>query len=126
MLKAAAGGGGKGMRLVEREKEFVQNFERARGEAKSAFGDDRVYLEKYIVKPRHIEFQMLADAHGNVIHLGERECSIQRRHQKLIEESPSVILTPELRREMGEAAIALSSMQNMKAPEQWSFSSVKT
>ncbi len=107
LLKAAAGGGGRGMRQVEREDDLLQNLERARHEAKSAFGDDRVYLEKYIVKPRHIEFQLLADAHGNVIHLGERECSIQRRHQKLIEESPSVILTPELRHEMGEAAIAL-------------------
>ncbi len=107
LLKAAAGGGGRGMRLVERESELLQNLERARDEAKNAFGDDRVYLEKYIVKPRHIEFQLLADAYGNAIHLGERECSIQRRHQKLIEESPSVILTPELRREMGEAAIAL-------------------
>jgi acetyl-CoA carboxylase biotin carboxylase subunit len=107
LLKAAAGGGGRGMRLVERESELLQNLERARDEAKNAFGDDRVYLEKYIVKPRHIEFQLLADAHGNAIHLGERECSIQRRHQKLIEESPSVILTPELRRQMGDAAISL-------------------
>ncbi len=107
LLKAAAGGGGRGMRLVERESDLLQNLERAREEAKNAFGDDRVYLEKYIVKPRHIEFQMLADAHGNVIHLCERECSIQRRHQKLIEEAPSAILTPELRKEMGEAAIAL-------------------
>ena len=107
LLKAAAGGGGKGMRLVEREEEMAQSLDRARGEAKSAFGDDRVYIEKYIARPRHIEFQILADAHGNVIHLGERECSIQRRHQKLIEESPSVIMTPELRREMGEAAITL-------------------
>jgi acetyl-CoA carboxylase, biotin carboxylase subunit len=107
LLKAAAGGGGRGMRLVERESELLQNLERARDEAKNAFGDDRVYLEKYIVKPRHIEFQLLADAHGNAIHLGERECSIQRRHQKLIEESPSVVLTPKLRREMGEAAISL-------------------
>lgn len=107
LLKAAAGGGGRGMRQVEQEEELLQNLEQARHEAKNAFGDDRVYLEKYIVKPRHIEFQLLADAHGNVIHLGERECSIQRRHQKLIEESPSVILTPELRREMGEAAITL-------------------
>ena len=107
LLKAAAGGGGRGMRLVERESDLLQNLERARDEAKNAFGDDRVYLEKYIIKPRHIEFQILADAHGNVIHLGERECSIQRRHQKLIEESPSVVLTPELRQEMGEAAVTL-------------------
>ena len=107
LLKAAAGGGGKGMRLVEREEDLISSLERARGEAKSAFGDDRVYLEKYIVKPRHIEFQVLADSQGNVIHLGERECSIQRRHQKLVEESPSVVLTSELRKEMGEAAIEL-------------------
>ncbi len=107
LLKAAAGGGGRGMRLVDRESDLLQNLERARHEAKSAFGDDRVYLEKYIIKPRHIEFQILADSHRNVIHLGERECSIQRRHQKLIEESPSVVLTPELRREMGDAAVTL-------------------
>ncbi len=107
LLKAAAGGGGKGMRMVEREEDLLQSLERARGEANSAFGDDRVYLEKYILKPRHIEFQVLADRHGNAIHLGERECSIQRRHQKLLEESPSSVLTPELRREMGEAAIEL-------------------
>jgi len=112
LLKAAAGGGGKGMRLVEREEEVAQSLERARGEAKSAFGDDRVYIEKFIAEPRHIEFQILADAHGSVIHLGERECSIQRRHQKLIEESPSVIMTPELRHEMGDAAIALVKHAN--------------
>ncbi len=107
LLKAAAGGGGKGMRLVEHDNDLAESLERACGEAKSAFGDDRVYLERYIVRPRHIEFQVLADSYGNVIHLGERECSIQRRHQKLVEESPSVIMTPELRREMGEAAIEL-------------------
>jgi len=112
LLKAAAGGGGKGMRLVEREEEMAQSLERAQGEAKSAFGDERVYLEKYIAHPRHIEFQILADARGNVVHLGERECSIQRRHQKLVEESPSVIMAPELRREMGEAAIALVKHAN--------------
>ena len=107
LLKAAAGGGGKGMRLVEREEDLASSLERARGEALSAFGDARVYIEKYIVKPRHIEIQVLADGHGNVVHLGERECSIQRRHQKLIEESPSPIMTPELRKEMGEAAVTL-------------------
>jgi acetyl-CoA carboxylase biotin carboxylase subunit len=107
LLKAAAGGGGKGMRLVERDEDLAASLERARGEALSAFGDDRVYIEKYIVKPRHIEIQVLADAHGNVVHLGERECSIQRRHQKLIEESPSVIMTSELRKQMGEAAVEL-------------------
>jgi acetyl-CoA carboxylase biotin carboxylase subunit len=107
LLKAAAGGGGKGMRLVEREEELLPSWERARGEALSAFGDGRVYLEKYIIHPRHIEFQVLADSHGNVVHLGERECSIQRRHQKLIEESPSPIMTPALRKEMGDAATQL-------------------
>jgi acetyl-CoA carboxylase, biotin carboxylase subunit len=107
LLKAAAGGGGRGMRIVQHEEDLLPNLERARGEAKSAFGDDRVYLEKYIEKPRHIELQILADRHGNVIHLGERECSIQRRHQKLIEESPSSVLTESMRREMGEAAIEL-------------------
>jgi acetyl-CoA carboxylase biotin carboxylase subunit len=107
LLKAAAGGGGKGMRLVEREEDLLASLERAQGEARTAFGDDRVYIEKYIIRPRHIEFQVLADSHGNVIHLGERECSIQRRHQKLVEEAPSAIMTPELRREMGEAAVAL-------------------
>ncbi len=107
LIKAAAGGGGKGMRRVDREEDLANSLERARGEANSAFGDDRVYIEKYILQPRHIEFQILADSLGNVIHLGERECSIQRRHQKLIEEAPSVIMTPELRREMGEAAVTL-------------------
>jgi acetyl-CoA carboxylase, biotin carboxylase subunit len=107
LLKAAAGGGGKGMRIVAMESEIEQNLERAKSEALSAFGDDRVYIEKYIVSPRHIEFQVLADRFGNVIHLGERECSIQRRHQKLVEESPSPVVTPELRREMGEAAVSL-------------------
>jgi len=107
LLKAAAGGGGKGMRRVDREEELLSSLERAKGEAKSAFGDDRVYVEKYVLQPRHIEFQILSDSHGNVVHLGERECSIQRRHQKLVEESPSAIMTEELRHEMGEAAVEL-------------------
>ncbi len=106
LIKAAAGGGGKGMRIVERPEDFAQAMERARGEAQSAFGDGRVFIEKYIQKPRHIEFQILADAHGNTVHLFERECSIQRRHQKVIEEAPSSVLTPEVRREMGAAAVA--------------------
>jgi acetyl-CoA carboxylase biotin carboxylase subunit len=107
LLKAAAGGGGKGMRVVEDPDVLLQSLERAKGEALTAFGDDRVYVEKYIIKPRHIEIQILADEHGNVVYLGERECSIQRRHQKLIEEAPSPIMTPALRKQMGEAAVAL-------------------
>jgi acetyl-CoA carboxylase biotin carboxylase subunit len=107
LLKAAAGGGGKGMRIVESEAGIPEAYLRAKSEALGAFGDDRVYIEKYIVRPRHIEFQILADAHGNAIHLGERECSIQRRNQKLVEESPSVALTESMRKEMGDAAISL-------------------
>ncbi|WP_412061603.1 acetyl-CoA carboxylase biotin carboxylase subunit [Rubrivirga sp. IMCC45206] len=105
LVKAAAGGGGKGMRVVERAADFAGAFERARSEAQSAFGDGRVYIEKYLVGPRHIEIQVLADAHGAVVHLFERECSIQRRHQKVIEEAPSAVLTPETRAAMGEAAV---------------------
>jgi acetyl-CoA carboxylase, biotin carboxylase subunit len=105
LIKASAGGGGKGMRIVDREEQFVEQMERATSEAKSAFGDGSVFIEKYITKPRHIEFQILGDQHGNVVHLFERECSIQRRHQKVIEEAPSSILTPEKRKLMGEAAI---------------------
>lgn len=106
MVKASAGGGGKGMRLVKNEKDIVSSVRAARSEAKSAFGDDAVYIEKYIESPHHIEFQILADQHGHVIHLFERECSVQRRHQKIIEETPSPILTPEIREEMGKAAVA--------------------
>lgn len=107
MLKAAAGGGGKGMRIVESESGIPEGLQRAKSEALSSFGDDRVYIEKYITSPRHIEFQILADSYGNAIHLGERECSIQRRNQKLIEESPSVVLSASMRKEMGDAAISL-------------------
>ena len=107
MLKAAAGGGGKGMRLVAAAADLEAAAERARGEARSAFGDDSVYLEKAIVRPRHVEIQVLADTHGNAVHLFERECSIQRRHQKVIEESPSPAVTPELRERMGSLALAL-------------------
>ncbi|TVR68514.1 MAG: acetyl-CoA carboxylase biotin carboxylase subunit [Marinilabiliales bacterium] len=106
MIKASAGGGGKGMRLVYEEKDFLGALGAARSESMASFGDDSVYIEKYITSPHHIEFQVLADSHGNVIHLCERECSIQRRHQKIVEETPSPIMTPELRREMGEKAIA--------------------
>jgi len=108
MLKAASGGGGKGLRLVESADELPSALARARSEAKGAFGDDSVYLEKAIVRPRHIEIQVLADSHGNTLHLFERECSIQRRHQKVIEESPSPLVTPELRSRMGALAVALS------------------
>jgi len=107
MLKAAAGGGGKGLRLVGSADELQGSLERARSEAQGAFGDDAVYLEKAIERPRHIEIQVLADHHGNAVHLFERECSIQRRHQKLVEESPSPFLTPELRERMGSLAMAL-------------------
>jgi len=107
ILKAAAGGGGRGMRIVYSEGEVASQFSTARQEAEKAFGDGSIYLEKYLVEPRHIEFQVFGDHHGHVIHLGERECSIQRRHQKLIEEAPSPALTPELRDQMGAAAVAL-------------------
>jgi acetyl-CoA carboxylase biotin carboxylase subunit len=105
MLKASAGGGGKGMRLCDGEAKFQSMYEGAQREAKSAFGDDAVYLEKAIVRPRHVEIQVFADTHGHVIHLGERDCSIQRRNQKVVEESPSPIMTPELRARMGEMAV---------------------
>ncbi len=107
MLKAAAGGGGKGLRVVASPAELDSAVARARSEAQSAFGDDRVYLEKAILRPRHIEIQVLADHHGHAVHLFERECSIQRRHQKVIEESPSPFVTPELRDRMGSLAVAL-------------------
>jgi acetyl-CoA carboxylase biotin carboxylase subunit len=106
LIKAAAGGGGKGMRVVHSAGEMREATESASREAKSAFGNGAIYLEKYLRQPRHVEFQILADAHGNVIHLLERECSIQRRHQKIIEETPSTSLTPKLREEMGKAAVA--------------------
>jgi len=105
LIKASAGGGGKGMRIVDSESQFEEQMERATSEAKSAFGDGSVFIEKYITKPRHIEFQILGDKHGNVVHLFERECSIQRRHQKVVEEAPSSILSEEKRRLMGAAAI---------------------
>lgn len=106
MLKASMGGGGKGMRLVRREDEVEELFTAARNEAIAAFGDDTVYVEKFLEEPHHIEFQVLGDCHGNVIHLCDRECSVQRRHQKIVEESPSPFLTPELRQRMGQAAVA--------------------
>ena len=106
LLKAAAGGGGKGMRVVREAKELEAGLDAARREARNAFGDDAVYVEKYIEGPRHVEIQVLADMHGTVLSLGERECSVQRRHQKMIEEAPSVAVSPELRRRMGETAVA--------------------
>ncbi len=105
LIKASAGGGGKGMRIVQNEEEFSEQMERAVSEAISAFGDGSVFIEKYVTKPRHIEFQIFGDQHGNVVHLFERECSIQRRHQKVVEEAPSSVLTPEIRKKMGEAAV---------------------
>jgi acetyl-CoA carboxylase biotin carboxylase subunit len=105
IIKAAAGGGGKGMRVARDADDFLRSFALARSEALSAFGNGDVYVEKYLLKPRHIEFQILGDSHGNVIHLGERDCSVQRRHQKLIEEAPSPAMTPELRQRMGDAAV---------------------
>ena len=105
LIKAAAGGGGKGMRVVENEKDVENQMKRAISEATSAFGDGSVFVEKYVSSPRHIEIQVMADSHGNIIHFFERECSIQRRHQKVVEEAPSAVLTPELREKMGQAAI---------------------
>ena len=112
MIKAAAGGGGRGMRKVESEEEFDASFAAAQREALAAFGDDRVYVEKFLDKPRHVEIQVFADAHGNCIHLFERECSVQRRHQKVIEESPSPILDEDLRRRMGEVAVRAARAVN--------------
>ncbi len=108
LVKASAGGGGKGMRIVENENEFEEQMKRAMSEAESAFGDSSVFIEKFVSSPRHIEIQVLADKHGNCVYLFERECSIQRRHQKLVEEAPSSVLTPELRKEMGECAVNIS------------------
>lgn len=112
LIKASAGGGGKGMRVVDNEATFEEQMERAISEAKSAFGDGSVFIEKYITKPRHIEFQIFGDKHGNVVHFFERECSIQRRHQKVVEEAPSSVLTPEKRKAMGEAAINAAKSAN--------------
>lgn len=112
MVKASAGGGGKGMRLVKTEEELIPAFQAAQSEAKASFGDDSVYMEKYIESPHHIEFQILADKHGNAIHLCERECSVQRRHQKVVEETPSPLMTDKLREEMGKYAVAAAQAVN--------------
>ena len=105
MIKAALGGGGKGMRISRSEEDFAGNFQNAQQEAVKGFSDDTMYIEKYIENPRHVEFQILADKFGNVIHLGERDCSIQRRHQKVLEESPCIAISEELREQMGAAAV---------------------
>jgi len=108
LIKASAGGGGKGMRVVEKESDLEEEVKRASSEAVSAFGNGAVFIEKYVEKPRHVEIQILADSHGNVLYLFERECSVQRRHQKVVEEAPSTVLTPEIRKKMGECAVNLS------------------
>jgi acetyl-CoA carboxylase, biotin carboxylase subunit len=108
MIKASAGGGGKGMRLVMKEEEFDSSLRMARSEARSAFGDDSVYIEKFIEKPRHVEIQVIGDSHGNILHLFERECSIQRRHQKVIEEAPSSVITAKTRKKMGDIAVRIA------------------
>lgn len=108
LIKASAGGGGKGMRVVENEKDFESQMNRAISEAVAAFGDGSVFIEKYVASSRHIEIQIIADSHGNVLYLFERECSIQRRHQKVVEEAPSSVLTPEIRKKMGEAAVLVA------------------
>ncbi|MBL7804816.1 MAG: acetyl-CoA carboxylase biotin carboxylase subunit [Saprospiraceae bacterium] len=112
LIKASAGGGGKGMRIVEREEDLQEQMERAISEAQSAFGDGSVFIEKYVTSPRHIEIQIMADTHGNTVYVFERECSIQRRHQKVVEEAPCAILTPEMRKAMGEAAVRVAQSCN--------------
>mgnify|MGYP000004421199 FL=1 len=114
MIKAAAGGGGKGIRIVNEEGEFEHNYNAAKLESKACFSDDRIYIEKFIQKPRHIEFQILADEYGNTIHLGERECSLQRNNQKVLEEAPSTFLNPKLREKMGEVAKCAAKAVNYK------------
>ena len=112
LIKASAGGGGKGMRLVHEEEEFEEQMQMAQNEAMSSFSDDAVFIEKFVTKPRHIEIQVFADNHGNMVHLFERECSVQRRHQKVVEEAPSAVLTPKMRDEMGAAALAVCKSCN--------------
>ncbi|WP_018616883.1 acetyl-CoA carboxylase biotin carboxylase subunit [Segetibacter koreensis] len=112
LIKASAGGGGKGMRIVEKDADFEEQMQRAISEAEASFGDGSVFIEKYVTSPRHVEIQVLADNYGNTVHLFERECSIQRRHQKVVEEAPSAILTPEIRKKMGEAAVMVARSCN--------------
>lgn len=114
IVKASSGGGGKGMRIINEESELKKNFEMAQKEAKASFNDDAMYMERYIIDPKHIEFQILADSYGNTIHLGERDCSIQRRHQKIVEEAPSTALSPELRARMGAVAVQAAKAINYK------------
>ena len=114
LIKASNGGGGRGMRVVRSEADLEQTFHSARSESQTAFGSPDIYIEKYIARPRHIEIQILADTHGNCIHLGERECSLQRRHQKIIEEAPSPVLTAEMREEMGKSSVALCKAANYR------------
>lgn len=112
LIKASAGGGGKGMRIVHKVEEFEESMQRAQSEALNAFGDDAVFIEKYVASPRHIEIQVLGDTHGNIVYLFERECSVQRRHQKVVEEAPSSVLTPEIRKKMGECAVNVAKSVN--------------
>ena len=115
LIKAAAGGGGRGMRIAHDEQSLVTGFHSARAEAEAAFKNSTVYIEKFVEKPRHVEIQIIADAHGNVVHLGERDCSLQRRHQKLLEESPCPVLDPETRQKMGEAAVRLAKVADYQS-----------
>jgi len=121
ILKAAAGGGGRGMRVVEEEKELENNFLAAESEAITAFGNGTIYMEKFIKNPRHIEVQVLADSHGNAVHIGERDCSMQRRHQKLIEESPALALTEETRKALHEAAVRATKFINYEGAGTFEF-----
>ena len=117
LIKASAGGGGKGMRLVNHIEEFEEQMQLAQSEARSSFGDDAVFIEKFVTKPRHIEIQVFADQHGNTVYLFERECSIQRRHQKVVEEAPSAVLTPELRKQIGLFKIRIKPVDDDKILE---------
>jgi propionyl-CoA carboxylase alpha chain len=124
MIKASAGGGGKGMRIAWNDAEAKEGFEGERSRSQASFGDDRIFIEKFVDQPRHIEIQVLGDKHGNVIYLNERECSIQRRNQKVIEEAPSPLLDEETRKAMGEQAVALAKAVNTTAPARSSSSSM--